>query len=242
MKKNNRLKTIKEQQIEKGYASGFGGMVKYINDQLPTNEIIEQALRKEVKVYPEIAVRELVANCLIHQDFYEIGTGPMVEIFSDRIEITNPGRPLINTLRFIDFPPQSRNEILASFMRRLNICEERGSGIDKVITSIEMFQLPAPDFIVLENNLKAILYAPKPLTKMDKEDRIRASYQHSCLKYVSGKEKMSNSSLRERFNISDKNYPMAWRIIAETLEAGLIKLADPESKSRKYAFYIPFWA
>jgi predicted HTH transcriptional regulator len=239
---NNRLKTIKEQQGIKGYASGFEGLVKYINDQLPTNEIIEQALRKEVKVYPEIAVRELVANCLIHQDFYEIGAGPMVEIFSDRIEITNPGRPLIHTLRFIDYPPKSRNEMLASFMRRLKICEERGSGIDKVITSVEIFQLPAPDFIVIENNLKAILYAPKHLTKMDKEDRIRACYQHCCLKYVSGGEKMSNSSLRQRFNISDKNYPMASRIIAETLEAGLIKLADPNSKSKKYAFYLPFWA
>lgn len=239
---NNRLKTVKEQQGVERYASGFDGLVKYINDQLPTNEVIEQALRKEVKVYPEIAVRELVANCLIHQDFYEFGAGPMVEIFSDRIEITNPGRPLINTLRFIDYPPKSRNEILASFMRRLKICEERGSGIDKVITSVEIFQLPAPDFIVIDNNLKAILYAPKPLAKMDKEDRIRACYQHCCLKYVSGGEKMSNCSLRQRFNIADKNYPMASRIIAETLEAGLIQLADPDSKSKKYAFYLPFWA
>ncbi|MBD3195992.1 MAG: transcriptional regulator [Candidatus Lokiarchaeota archaeon] len=239
---DNRLKTIKEQQGTKGYANGFEGIVKYINDQLPTNEVIEQALRKNVKVYPEIAVRELVANCIIHQDFDVIGAGPMIEIFSDRIEITNPGRPLINTLRFIDFPPQSRNEILASFMRRLNICEERGSGIDKVITWVEVFQLPAPDFKVMENNLKAILYAPKSLSKMDKEDRIRACYQHCCLKHVSGSEKMSNSSLRKRFNISKSNYPMASRIIADTMEAEFIKLADPKSKSKKYAFYVPFWA
>ncbi len=238
----NRLRTIKEQQSAKGYACGFEGLVEYINDQLPTNEVIGEALRREVKIYPEIAIRELVANSLIHQDFYAIGTDPMVEIFSDRIEVTNPGRPLINTLRFIDYPPQSRNEILASFMRRINICEERGSGIDKAITSVEMFQLPAPDFIATENHLKAILYAPRPLSKMDKDNRIRACYQHCCLKYVSGGEKMSNGSLRERFNISDKNYPMASRIISETLEAGLIKPADPNSKSRKYSLYIPFWA
>ncbi|MFH1561889.1 MAG: ATP-binding protein [Nitrospirota bacterium] len=238
----DRLKTIKEQQDIKGYASGFEGLVKYINDQLPTNEVIGQALRCEVKMYPEIAIRELVANSLIHQDFYVTGTSPMVEVFSNRIEITNPGKPLINTLRFIDCPPKSRNEILASVMRRINICEERGSGIDKVITNIELFQLPAPDFIETEDHLKAILYAPKSLSKMDRDDRIRACYQHCCLKYVAGGEKMSNSSLRKRFNISAKNYPMASRIITETLEANLIKSADPDSKSRKYAFYIPFWA
>ncbi len=54
----------------------------------------------------------------------------MVEIFDDRIEITNPGEPLVDTQRFIDTPPKSRNETLASMMRRFRICEERGSGID----------------------------------------------------------------------------------------------------------------
>jgi len=237
----DRLNTIREIQGKKGYASGFENMIEFINNQLPTNEIIQQALRKQVKMYPEIAIREVVANAIIHQDFYETGTGPMVEIFQDRLEVTNPGKPLISTMRFIDYPPQSRNEILASFMRRLNMCEERGSGIDKVIASIELFQLPAPDFIATEKHTKVILYSYRKLSEMDKADRVRACYQHCCLKYVSG-EKMSNQSLRQRFNISDKNYPMASRIIADTLNAGLVKPADPESKSKKYAFYVPFWA
>ena len=43
-------------------------------------------------------VRELVANALIHQDFFVTGTGPMVEIFDDRIEITNPGAPLVDMI------------------------------------------------------------------------------------------------------------------------------------------------
>ena len=79
--------------------------------------------RNEARMYPEIAIRELVANTIIHQDFKEKGTGPMVEIFKDRIEFTNPGLPLITTNRFID-EYQSRNEILASFMRKIGICEE----------------------------------------------------------------------------------------------------------------------
>ena len=60
----------------------------------------------------------LVANAVIHQDFFVTGAGPLVEIFDDRVEITNPGRPLVATERFLDTPPRSRNEMLAAFLRR----------------------------------------------------------------------------------------------------------------------------
>jgi ATP-dependent DNA helicase RecG len=73
------------------------------------------------------------------------GTGPLIEIFSDRIEITNPGSPLVDTKRFIDFPPRSRNEGLAGLMRRIGVCEERGSGVDKAIDAIEEAHLPPAD-------------------------------------------------------------------------------------------------
>ncbi len=239
-KGNNRVNTIKEQAGVKGYAIGFEGLIKYLEEQLPSNEVIDKALRKRVSIYPILAIRELVANALIHQDFSVRGSSPMAEIFSNRIEITNPGKPLIDPLRFVDHNPESRNEILARFMRRLNICEERGSGIDKVVFECEMHQLPAPEIIVGDNYTRIILYAHKTLRQMDKQDKIRACYLHACLKYVSG-EYMTNQSLRERFGISEQNYPMASRIISDTIQAGLIKDYDAESKSRKYAKYVPYW-
>lgn len=239
-KGNNRVETIREQLGIYGYAIGYNGAVDFINDQLPQNEVVEKALRKTVRIYPEIAIRELLANAIIHQDFTISGTGPTIEIFTDRIEFTNPGVPLIETSRFIDAPPQSRNESLASFMRRINICEERGSGIDKVIHAVEYNQLPAPDFLVISNNIKVILFAHKKLAEMEKEDRIRACYQHACLKYVSN-ESMTNTSLRERLSIENTNYTIASRIISETMKAGLIKKYDPDSTSKKHAKYLPFW-
>ena len=233
----NRIETIKEQSEVKGYATGFESLLNYLYDQLPQNEQIERAFRSEVRMYPAIAIRELVANALIHQDFNLTGTGPMIEIFSDRLEISNPGLPLIDTLRFIDEPPRSRNETLAALMRRLNICEERGSGIDKVISVVEVFQLPAPDFRTTPNHTIAVLFGPREFSDMDRADRIRACYQHACLWFVSGKQ-MTNTSLRERLKIDKKNYPMASRIIRDTIDVGLIKQAGG---SRKDAKYIPFW-
>jgi predicted HTH transcriptional regulator len=235
---DNRTRTKKELLERRGYAVGFEGLISYINDQLPQNEHVGQALRRQVRTYPESAVRELVINALIHQDFNLTGTGPMVEIFTDRMEITNPGLPLIDTLRFIDEPPRSRNETLAGMMRRMSLCEERGSGIDKVIAAIEEFQLPAPDFRVTSQHTVAVLLGPRHFAAMDRQDRIRACYQHACLWYVSGKH-MTNATLRDRLQIPKTNYPLASRIIRDTAVAGLIHQAGG---SRKNAKYVPFWA
>lgn len=236
----NKINTLKDQEGKMGYAAAFERLINYINDLLPSNEIIKQALRDTVTMYPEIAIRELVANALIHQDFEEKGTGPMVEIYSDRIEISNPGLPLITPTRFID-EYQSRNEDLAAMMRRFRICEEKGSGIDKVVFHIELYQLPAYDIQIQEKHTKVILFAYQKFSDMDKGDRIRACYQHACLKYVMN-EKMSNATLRERFKIADENAAMVSRIIKDTYEARLIKEEDPENTSRKYVKYIPIWA
>ncbi|MEO1654099.1 MAG: ATP-binding protein [Bacteroidota bacterium] len=237
----NRYQTQKEQLGGKGYASGFEGLIHFINDQLPSREQIEGAFRKQIPTYPPLIIRELVANAIIHQDFQERGTGPMIEIFADRVEITNPGKPLISPLRFIDHSPQSRNEKLAAFMRRIQICEERGSGIDKVVFACEKFRLPPPYFIEGENFTRVIIYGPKKFRELDRQEKFRATYQHCCIKQVNG-EYMSNQSLRQRFGVAERNYSMISRLIAEAIEEGLIHPSDPESKSKKHARYIPFWA
>ena len=126
-------------------------------------------------------------------------------------------------------------------MRRINMCEERGSGIDKVVFQCELYQLPAPIFMEEDTYIKAILFAYKSLKQMDKEDKIRACYQHCCLKYVSN-EFMSNQSFRERLGIEEKNYAIVSRIISDTLEKKYIKYEDPNNKSNKYMRYIPIWA
>ena len=235
----NKVKTEREQIGGKGYALGFEGLVDWINSQLPANEEIGKALRNETRMYPEIAIRELVANALIHQDLNEKGF-PMIEIFTDRIEISNPGTPLVTPDRFID-AYLSRNEKLADLMRRMGFCEEKGSGLDKVIFYNELYQLPPINVVVAESRTRVTIYSYKSLNDLDKKEKIRACYQHACLKYVSY-EKMTNQSLRERFKIEDQNAAIASRIIRDTLMFGVIKEDDPESRSRKYASYIPFWA
>lgn len=239
-KDRGRQVTIREEDGQKGYASGFQGLIKFVNALLPKNEVIGAALRKDVAMYPELAIRELIANALIHQDFSITGSGPMIEIFSDRMEIGNPGQPLVLTERFLDASPRSRNEALASLMRRAGVCEERGSGVDKVVFQTEFYQLPAPIFETVEGTTRAVLFAHKPLNEMDRDDRVRACYLHACLRHVE-RNSMTNSSLRERFGIEKRNSATASRIIREAIEDGKVKPYDPD-QSKKHAKYLPFWA
>ena len=235
-----RRNALREREHAGGYAAAFESMVDYIMTLAPSRETIENSLRKTTPAFPKIAVRELVANALIHQDFFATGTGPMVEIFDDRIEITNPGAPLVDTRRFVDTPPKSRNETLASIMRRLSICEERGSGIDKVVFEVELNQLPAPLFEDPGDFTRATLFAHKNLSDMDRAERVHACYMHACLRYVE-RQPMTNSSIRRRFNIPKKNTARASVLLREAVEAGVIVVRNPEAGTRSRA-YLPFWA
>jgi ATP-dependent DNA helicase RecG len=236
----NKLETVRDQTGTKGYAVGFEGLISFINSQLPANEVVGQALRADLRMYPELAIRELVANALIHQDIEDVGSFIMIEIYSDRIEITNPGKPLIPPDRFID-EYKSRNERLSDLMRRFGICEEKSSGIDKVVALAEAWQLPAPDFRVGERHTSIVLFAHKEFEEMDRKERVRACYQHSCLRYVSN-QKMTNQSLRERFKLPEGKAEAVSRIISDAVDEGLVKLDDPENKSKRYAKYVPYWA
>lgn len=237
---NSKLETRLDQTGTKGYAVGFQGLVQFVMNQLPQNEVIEDALRKAVKLVPEVVVRELTANALIHQDLNVGGASVMIEVYANRLEFSNPGEPIVPVERFID-GYQSRNERLADLMRRFGICEEKSSGIDRVIQAAEVYQLPAPDFHAAHRRTVVTLYGPKPFEEMDRNDRVRACYQHAALKWVMS-EKMTNQSLRERFHLGEDKAAIASQIIAATIEAGLIKSDESMGKSRKFARYLPFWA
>lgn len=228
-------------QGQYGYAVGFDGLVRYILNNIPQKEIISAGIRENIPIYPKVAIREFVANALVHQDFGITGMPICVEIFSNKMTITNPGAPLNSVDRLIDMPPYSRNEQMAQTLYLLGICERRGSGIDRAFAAIEEQCLPPVKITKGENYTKVFIYPPKKFADMTKEERIRACYQHACL-LNEDNIAMTNQSLRERLSISKNNSAMVSRVIADTLACGFIKQADPDNQSKKYNSYIPFYA
>lgn len=224
----------------KGYGTAFLSLLKYIMDRIEHHEVMVHGSRRVNYAIPEIAVREVLANALIHQDFTIGGAGPTVEIFSDRLKITNPGRSLVEPVRLIDAPPRSRNEGLASLMRACNFYEGRGSGIDRAVEAIEKQAATPPLFQVVEDSFVATLFAAKGFTAMSKDERIRACYQHAALRFEAGLH-LSNQSLRERFGLAPTQSSQVSVVIADTRDAELIKPLD-EGQANRVAKYIPYWA
>lgn len=239
----NKAKTKREQEGTRGYAISFQGLLDFVVTLLPQSEVIEKALRQKRSVYPEIALREIIANALIHQDFSIRGAGPLIEVYDDRIEISNPGGllPSKRLDRLIGTQPESRNEQLARAFRLYKICEERGSGLLKAGLEMELHGLPPIEFSAGPNYFKVTLFSPRTFAQMSERERLEACYQHAVLKHFSDSV-MTNTSLRERLKMPEKQRSMVSVLIQEAVDKKLIKPADPENKSKKFAEYVPFWA
>ena len=182
-----------------GYATGFARIMDYVKSVSPIDETFIGGMRRQAHRIPTISVREVIANALIHQNFVVRGIEPLVEIFDNRIEVMNPGVPLVDTMLFINAPPESRNEAFAKLFRRLGICEQLGIGWDRIMHEIELLQLPAPQIEVFRNSTRITLYGAAPLSEMHPTDRVRAIYLHACLRYTDQRSAITNATVRKRF-------------------------------------------
>lgn len=237
---DGRLVMSRQKTFPQGYVLSLDAVVEYVLSLLPATTVIERATRREVTQLPEIVVREAVANALIHQDFAVTGAGPLVEVFSNRVEVSNPGTPLVDMMRILNDPPRSRNEQMAALLRRLDLCEEAGSGWDKMVAACELRRLPAPRIEVAGDNTRVTLLADVPFKNLTPQERRMACYWHACVKYANA-DAATNKSLRERFGLGDSQAAQVSRLTRECIEQGLIKQLDPDA-SKKNMRYVPWWA
>lgn len=125
-------------------------------------------------------------------------------------------------------------------MRRLRMCEELGTGWDKIVLTCELMQLPAPKIELFEESTRVTLFSKVPFSNYSMEEKLWACYLHACIKHVEG-EQLTNSSLRKRFGVNDSSAGNISRLIKEAVAKQLIKPLDPSTAPR-YMKYIPIWA
>ena len=234
---NNR-QLLSEKKTASGYVVEFEDLLDWL--EINTSKERISTLREREVTYPRVAIREFLANMMVHQDFEVKGMSLTVEIYGNRLVFTNPGNSLNDVNRLIDLPPRSRNEKLAEMLLLLKICERRGSGYDRAVEAIEAMNLPPYKVESGKNFTRLTMFPQKALKNMTQSEKIQACYQHACLLYEENAE-LNNASLRKRLELADKQSSVASRIIADTLAAGLIKVANEDVHSRKYATYIPYY-
>ena len=143
-----------DQQIDDAY--------KFVLKNIRKKAEIKGTKRKEKYEYPELAIRELIANAVIHRDYKIIETYTHIHIYNDRIEITNPGcLPPGVTVENIKDAQFSRNATIASRLKDLNYLEEYGRGVDLVFGKMSDWRLPPPLFRNSSNSFQSILLGEK---------------------------------------------------------------------------------
>ena len=130
--------------------------------------------RQDLFEYPMTAIREILLNALVHRD-YSVHTEGMpiqLQIFSNRIEITNPGglygRITLDQLGKVQ--PDTRNPVLATMLETLKITENRYSGIPTVRLEMEKYGLPMPQFENYHGNFKVTLFGERNNMVCDIDD------------------------------------------------------------------------
>ncbi|MFH1956356.1 MAG: ATP-binding protein [Patescibacteria group bacterium] len=140
---------------------------KFILRNIRKSAVIIGTKRVERYEYPEKAIREIVANAIIHRDYKITETYTQVNLFEDRIEIFNPGcLPPGVTVENIKDSQVSRNEIIAARLKELDYLEEYGRGIDIVFNKMKEWNLLPPIFKNTANSFKVILMGEK-LSKLN---------------------------------------------------------------------------
>ncbi len=234
---NNRLLSAEKKSVS-GYVIEFEDFLDWL--EMNTSKERITTLREREVTYPKVAIREFLANMMVHQDFDVKGMPLTIEIFGNRMVFTNPGDSLNDINRLIDLPPRSRNEKLAEMLLLLKICERRGSGYDRAVEAIESMNLPPYKVESGKSFTRLTMFPQKALKDMTQSEKVQACYQHACLLYEENAE-LNNASLRKRLELGDKQSSVASRIITDTLNAGLIKPANEDIHSRKFATYVPFY-
>lgn len=240
-KGKSRTEIIRSRSFNMGYAVCSTDLFTFIDAILPSAEqIVGSGERKVYRAYPPEVIRELLINALIHQDLNSTGDSVVFEVFENRVEITNPGTLLIEKERIVDLPPKSRNELLAGLMRRMRLCEELGTGWDRVVEICEQAQLPSPEIIQYDGRAtKVVVYSHIDFFEMTKEQRLWTCYLHACILSMKG-EGLTNTTLRKRFALDSSSSSSISRLLRDAVKGGLLKERE-SGVGAKAKRYVPYW-
>lgn len=151
---------IDQQDLEMPISIALEPIITFIRRHTSMAAEIGEMRRTDVPQYPPAVVREAVVNALLHTDYSIKGASIQIAIFEDRIEITNPGC-LPFGLSFeaaLSGISQLRNRVIGRVFRELNLIEQWGSGLGRMINICEQQGISSPKFEELGNFFRTTLY------------------------------------------------------------------------------------
>jgi len=147
--------------------------MNFIRQYLPLRyEFTGELARKEIPQLPYEALREALINAVIHRDYFEKGANVMVEMFGDRIEITNPGG-LVKGLTPENFGKISmlRNPGIANLFQRIDYIEKMGTGIERIRRALKEAKVPQVQYELMPSFVKAVFQRPEEVSEIATQEK-----------------------------------------------------------------------
>ncbi len=156
-----KYKILDRKEYNGDLVSNFKNAMIYLESKLNTEFIIQGGLREEKLELPEDALREAILNAVAHRDYFVTGANILIEIFTDRVVITNPGG-LVKGLKRQDLGKKSlsRNNLLFGLMQRMGLVEKVGSGIVRMRNEMRSYGLDEPRFEIEDDWFTIIFKRP----------------------------------------------------------------------------------
>ena len=224
--------------VMKQYRDAFN----YVRHRIPVRGVVQDGVRRDIMSIPEIAIREALANAIVHRDYATFSTRIQVDVFADRVEITNPGNSLVPISELDRAPSTSRNPILMNYMKEYGITDQKGRGIRTICAALSENDLVAPDFYDDGHSFKVVLYSESIFTQEDYDyiNSLNIELSHGkrrAIAYVRHHpEGISNSTYRTINNMQAvRDDKKANRELLELVESGIL-LAKGDGKGRRYYF------
>ena len=223
----DKYKILDRKEFDTDLYSNFQNTVLYLQSKLNTEFIIKGGPREERLELPEEALREALLNAIAHRSYFVSGANILVEIFSDRVEITNPGG-LVKGMSKKDLGKKSlsRNNLLFGLMQRMNLVEKVGSGIRRMKKAMEDYNLRGPKFKINKNWFVIIFGRKKRIPERLVEGLVEGlvESQKKILMLISKNPRISKKELAISIGISttaiDKN-------ISQLKKKGFLKRVGP---------------
>ena len=230
-----------DKEFKEGIVEAFKSTYRDLNGLIPRRERIDlESGRRLVELsIPHAVVREVLSNAFAHQDLSSEEDGIVIEIFKNRVEITNSGRPVLDPLHFLDGGPAIKNEKIFAEMKNLGLVDGQGYGWRKIVKELESRSLPVPEIKVREKSITVTLLFEKPLKLLSLDQRNWTVYLHTVLRYLLS-EPANNASLRQRLNLPESKSSTVSKWFRQAAEGGLLKPFDKHS-SNKAKRYVPAW-
>lgn len=148
----------------------FQEAFKFILSKVPIKGVIGPGgIRKDYLVVPDVAIRETLANAIVHRDYTDTSGRVQVDIYADRIEFSNPGTSLVPLSDIENAPPRTRNPLLVNFLKDYGVTEQRARGIRAIKTSLREAGLKEPVFEHRHNSFFATIYSSAFITNEDQQ-------------------------------------------------------------------------